>query len=540
MSGSHVNALSGNVDRKKRLAIVGGGSSGLVSLKFACEFLPDWHVECFEKSDSITGVWGHPYDEFVSTSTKYTTQFSCYPEFDALVNDDGGDSRREFFRDGEYGEYLERFARHFSLEENVAKQCNVERIRKADDEAGWVLSVRPLGSTDVIDQRFDAVILCTGLVAAAKDVGDDDRMMDVRGLLRNGSSEVPRNKTVVVVGGGESAVDFADRLSARELNNRVYLSLRSGVRVSPRYHPIRGVPSDFLRNRLMLSIDPAIRNWIGGFFVAARIRYEALFLKLFPGGRTKPLADASSDETRRYWSEQLRRTSKDDVFNMFHNKSDGFLDAVAEGRLQIVGPPKDDAFAIFQRFDSDGEIAVEADVIVPAVGFRSTLAELSDGLVSVRDFHLGCVHVAQPSLYLVGFARPIIGNIPSISEMQARYVCGLLAEKWSVPSDVLLIHEAESRRRSERFRKLNLEHVYPVEMIPYCDRLAGEMDAMPTRSSSRWWSLQTAPATTLDYRCFDRDGVERPETRTYLPFVLIALLFFLKPFDWAYRLLRWR
>ena len=33
-----------------------------------------------------------------------------------------------------------------------------------------------------------------------------------------------------------------------------------------------------------------------------------------------------------------------------------------------------------------------------------------------KDFFLGCQHVDYSNIFLVGFARPIIGNIPSISE----------------------------------------------------------------------------------------------------------------------------
>ncbi len=86
----------------KRLAIIGCGSSGLIMLKYALDELTDWEIVCFEKSDRITGVWGNPYDGFVSTSTKFTTQFCCFPERDACVDEDGGKSRVEFFRNGEY------------------------------------------------------------------------------------------------------------------------------------------------------------------------------------------------------------------------------------------------------------------------------------------------------------------------------------------------------------------------------------------------------------------------------------------------------
>ena len=79
----------------RRLAIIGGGSSGLICLKYARDMLSQWDIVCFEQSDQITGCWGNPYPGFVSTSTKYTTQFACFPVFNAGVRPDGGASRDE-------------------------------------------------------------------------------------------------------------------------------------------------------------------------------------------------------------------------------------------------------------------------------------------------------------------------------------------------------------------------------------------------------------------------------------------------------------
>ena len=137
-------------------------------------------------------------------------------------------------------------------------------------------------SAEAQTKRFDAVIVCTGLVAEPKSLGDRANAADLTWLCSNAGLSEIIGKTVVVVGGGEMAADFANRLAQPGLRNRVFLSLRSGIRVSPRYHPIHGVPSDFLRNRLLLSIHKDLRNWIGHWFVAARIRYQESFEWLFP------------------------------------------------------------------------------------------------------------------------------------------------------------------------------------------------------------------------------------------------------------------
>ncbi len=537
---------------KKRLAIVGGGSSGLVTLKLAIEELPDWDIVCFEKSDRITGCWGQPYPGFVSTSTKYTTQFACFPIYDAIVNPDGGASREEFFREGEYGEYLEQFAQKFGLREHIELDTTVHNVRRCESGDGWELSIHSENNENNRVVNFDVVVLCTGLAAQPKRIESSIPTLSVSELNSSLGLDHVRGKRVVVIGGGESAVDYAVRLSRAELNNRVFLSLYTGIRVSPRYHPIRGVPSDFLRNRLMLSIHEDLRNWIGQRFVEARIKYQERFERWFPPKEKNAAASALREhgddeqqvaQLRKHWAFVLTKAAKDELFNMFHNKSDGFLDAVARGAIQIVGPPLDQEFTRCRSFESEQVVEVDADLLVPAIGFRSTLEAISAEKLRVRDFYLGCCHMEHPDLFLVGFARPIIGNIPTISEVQARYICGLISGRVRREPQIAELHKIHSQRIRKQFAKLNLDAIYPVEMFPYCDELARLMGEYPSMHSIgsllSWCREQLTPATTLHYRarhveakaCFKK-------SRVYMPPLLIGLLLILKPVDWVYRLVR--
>ncbi len=523
----------------KRLAIIGGGSSGLITLKYARDLLPDCEVRCYEQSGSITGAWGHPYPGFVSTSTKYTTQFACFPIFEPTVVDDAGKSRSEFFRDGEFGEYLEAFAHHFSLLDHIELHSKVSNLRWHDATQKWLVTIERNGSI-AIEESFDAVVLCTGLVAQPRPIDCDVPLLDPQLLKQSNGFDGVRDKTIVIVGGGESAVDFADRLACPELNNKVYLSLRTGIRVSPRYHPIRSVPSDFLRNRLMLSIHEDLRNAIGQRFVELRIRHRAWFERLFPH-RSKPsrVAETALQQTRSQWDYRLTKAAKDHLFNMFHNKSDVFLDRVAEGRITIIGPPTDRSFRRFHEFRSPplqatNELPIDPDLVIPAIGFQSTVAQLTGGTIRPTDFSLGCTNVNHPGLFAVGFTRPIIGNIPSISEMQARYVCKLLAGEVPRPDQIEQRNRIDRQRRERRYSQIDCQHIYPVEMFSYCDQLARLMGEYPTLSRSggivRWWQRRLSPASTLHYLPSNK----RNEPR-FMPASLIALLLLLKPIDWVYR-----
>lgn len=543
---------------RPRLAIIGGGSSGLICLKTALAELPSWDVVCLEKSGQITGCWGHPYRGFVSTSTKYTTQFACFPERDAGVEPDAGQSRAEFYRDGEYGEYLSRFADTFKLRPHIKLHHHVQRLTRDAEKDGWLVSYRATAAANhlaAITEHFDAVVICTGLAAQIKEIDSAIPAIPLSELNSPQGIASIRNERIVVFGGGESAVDFANRLSQPELNNRVYLSLRTGVRVSPRYHPIRGVPSDFLRNRLMLSFHPAMRNWIGQRFVEARILHQERFEAWFPSRWTQGIAASRTNiaeleseqqhqSLRKEWAYKLTKAAKDDLFNMFHNKSDDFLDCVANGQITIVGPPIDSRMENFHHFDSREIVDVQPTKILPAIGYRSTLNAMAGDSLSLTDFYLGCCHARYSNLFLVGFARPIIGNIPTISEMQAAYVCGLISGRFRRPERIVELSARDQQDNAARFSKLDLHAVYPVEMFSYCDQLARHMSTYPScrrlRSLRSWWRMQLTPATTMHYQFGDpqiRRFFERAPV--YIPKLLVLFLLLLKPLDWVYRVIRW-
>jgi len=500
---------------KHSLAIIGAGSSGLITLKTALEKLSDWEITCFEGSDSIRGCWGNLEDDFLSTSTKYTTQFSCFPKFDESL--DASNEKREFFHGQEFGEYLEEFADAFQLRSFIELETQVENVERSGQE--WVLRFR-----DGEQKTFSHLIVCTGLVQRPQPVD-----VEVPALHSRAEWERVKGQTVVVMGGGESAAEVANQLARPENGNEVFLSLRGGIRVSPRFHPIKGVPSDFLRNRLLLSIRRSWRNSIGQKFVEARIRFQAVFEKVFPSkkGRVK-----RGTRLAREWDRRLTGAAKDGVFSMFHNKSDGFLEAVGEERINIIGPAVDRRGDLYFDFESETRRKVCPDLVVPSIGFESGLAHLFSGKVMVSEFYRGCVHYRYENLFLIGFARPIIGNIPSISEQQALYTVAHLAGSLERTSNFEQRYQAERVELKERFPQINSEKVYPVEMIPYCDLLAQEMGTFPSlnrvASLSDWLNRQLSPATTLHY-------LNYPARRrtVYTPVILNLLLGLIRSCDWV-------
>lgn len=512
-----------------KIAVIGAGCSGLVTLKYLLDSFPSEDVICFEKGQSIRGCWGNQRPDFISTSTKYTTQFSCFRKWDSNVSSEKNFS--EFYRGSEFGDYLENFAEHFNLRKNIRLGVELKHLERKDNN--WSLQLNENGKEEILN--FDAVFLCTGLV-------NQKVPLNTTSIPRTDNPEGIKNKTVIVVGGGESAADMANYLAKPEYQNKVYLSLRSGIRVSPRYHPIRGVPSDFLRNRLLLSFNKKIRNWVGEHFVTFRIRFNKLLEKWFPHQQKNINKDEAIQSLRRAWDLKLKARAKNNLFNVFHNKSDNFLDAVAEKRLDIIGPATDESWTTYFDFDQKTTLQLTPDVLVWSTGYRSHLTDFSDGKIQLKDFYHGCVHTDLNNLFLIGFARPIIGNIPSISEIQAQYTVGLLAKKYNLPKN---IKEKQSKAWDSLcadYGTINTENVHPVEQFPYSDKLAKEMGTLPTlkkvKSLKTWLNIMFTPASTIQYidEYFDKELINKQQI--YMPLILVVIMSFVQFVSYPVRLLK--
>jgi hypothetical protein len=302
------------------------------------------------------------------------------------------------------------------------------------------------------------------------------------------------------------------------------------------------VPSDFLRNRLLLSFDKRIRNWVGEHFVTFRIRFNKLLEKWFPHQQSDTNKDEEIQSLRRAWDLKLKERAKGNLFNVFHNKSDNFLDAVAEKRLEIIGPATDETWTTYFDFDQTSTLQLSPDVLVWSTGYRSHLTDFSDGVIQLKDFYHGCVHTDLGNLFLIGFARPIIGNIPSISEIQAQYTVGLLAKKYSLPKNIKEIQSKAWDSLCADYGTINTENVYPVEQFPYSDKLAKEMGTLPTlarvKSLKTWLKIMFTPASTIHYvdEYFDKELIDKQKVHT--PFILIAIMSFARIIGFPFRFIK--
>lgn len=473
----------GGADVRRRVAIVGAGPSGLVALK---EFAAAGHdVVCFEATASVGGVFSQCYDGTLLTSSAAVTAFSDFPPEPEV--------HRHWTKD-EYVDYLERYVDHFGLRGRIRLESRVERARFDAASGGWLVDVLAQDGAVSTAGPFDTLVVCSGL-NQTPNLPQADRQR-FRGEVLH--SKDYRNaapfagKRVVVVGLGETGADVVAEIA--EVAASVVLSLRRGAYVIPRINPRTGYPNDYDSNRLRYSLPKWAHNLAVTICDRAWARWGAA---------------RSSDRKR---AELLRMPGTPPPFSQFATKSDNFIAAIERGRCRIA--------AGFAGFTPDGVALadgenVPADVVLFATGFKATGYGFLDGADAPdcpsKLWHLMYSPEHRERLVFIGFARPAIGAIPPIAEIQARYAALVASGKRELPEPARMARELDERRSARAASFDEPRIVALVDWIPYMDHLADEIGCRPRLRDVLLrprlaWRLATGPMIVAQYRLTGPDA----------------------------------
>ena len=483
---------------KKRICIIGAGPAGLINLATLARDLDmsEWEIVLYERSNRFGGAWAWQDSEFMSTSTKFATQFASFVKF---TTKDG------FFRGQEYGEYLTAFVEDRGIGDFINYNCEVTQCSRTEN--GWSVAIN-----DGEPQNFDYLILCSGLANRPKQ--QLDYMANFQEL--ESKTEDLEGKTIMIVGGGESAIDMAARYSKK---NKIIFSLKTGIRLSPRVHPIRGVPSDYLRNELMLRIKETWRNFIGGKFVkAVKTFYTTIQKWTIPEDKIWHTTD---EKKRREIELELLNNAKDDLYNVFHTKNDDFLKY--PHNVEVWGQVVDfnDSTLTLKRIASDETTEVKPDYYVNGIGYLSNMDYLGEQ-IKVADFVYAAVHKSDPTVFLGGFARPVIGNIPTIAELQARWICDIITGKCERPT--LVDWERDRASQKRKYPMINTDAVYPTDMYPYCETIGRRLR---TKESYRSWKTLLTPYSTLRYFPTPENEKLIEKSPIFMPWIFFPLIWWM-------------
>lgn len=347
----------------------------------------------------------------------------------------------------------------------------VKNVTQGDDSK-WTIHVEDKDGKES-KHVFDAVVCGTGLNQYANTPPWAREGHVFEGKIMHSAyykSDIDfRNKRVLIVGIGETGSDLVREIAP--VASDCALSIRRGTFVIPRVNPHTKINNDYDTNRLRYSAPIVIRDsliwwrehlsaWLGTLDKESQIRHE--FYKKSGAG----------------------------AMSQFACKSDRFVAMVATDkcklRPQVTELTK--TGAVFE----DGT-TFECDTILLCTGFSGkveflTMPDGGDVPCMSTMFKKTFVPSVGPSLAFIGFARPSIGAIPPIAELQARYLALVLAEQRQLPSQKEMQETVKFDNVNHNFSK-DLARPTLVNWIQFMDQLADLIGCRPDP-----WTLFKDPA----------------------------------------------
>lgn len=215
-----------------KIAVIGAGAAGLAALRHCVSESYRDEVVCYEKTEQIGGTWvyreetgldryGLPIhtSTYKSLRTNLPKEIMGYPDFPIP------DAPESYLTRVQILNFLNSYCDHFNLRRHIRFLHNVELVQPSSGDRKWSIRVKDLQSNTVINESFDAVMVCNGhyFEPSLPSLKGQDAFQGQQ--LHSHDYRVPeifKGKTVVVLGAGPSGMDLALEISGTA--KRVILS----------------------------------------------------------------------------------------------------------------------------------------------------------------------------------------------------------------------------------------------------------------------------------------------------------------------------
>lgn len=477
--------ISGGVGCKD-VMVIGAGWSGLLACKSMLE--EGLSVLVLEKRDDIGGVWKYTDDPAIPsvmkstqcTSSSTVTEISDYP----MPHDIG-----MFPHHSDVLDYLKAYAKEFNLFPHIKLNTNVEVVKKKPDNT-WIVSC---SGGEVYHSRF--LVVAAGLHQVPNRELEGTVLKGFRGKILHAVEvkhplEEFKGKRLLVLGGGETASDIC--MDWFHHVKFIYWSIPRGQHFFRKYAKIvpwagKAQALDKSSSRMHALVAPFPLSTPGGAWITKWATNGSLLA--YQGHGIPEWKNGAS------------------LYHFFINKNGSVLDLVDYENLVPKG-------AIVQCNGSkvtfiDGSTE-EFDIAIMSTGYNMEFPYLPKryGDIKTRSLYKMVFDVKDPSLAFLGLVRPVVGSLVVISELQARWVAKVFAQKVEMKSleerrkDV----EQEKAYWSDYFKHSSQRIEGLVEAFTYSDDIARHALIYPDywslfkRNLKQWAIAYFAPANAATYR----------------------------------------
>ncbi|KAG4430171.1 hypothetical protein IFR05_014347 [Cadophora sp. M221] len=506
-----------------RVAVIGAGPSGLVTLKYlttAHEFFPGVEpieAKLFESESSIGGSFKYrAYEDAELVSSRQLTTFSDY-RYPADFPD--------FLSAESYCTYLEEYCKKFGLLAHINLKTSVTNIQRGE-EGGHTIQYVQYGQ--LAEWQCDDVAICSGL-HVTPNMPDIEGMNAIPTVIHPSQfkerAQFGSGKNVLIVGSGETGMDLV-YLAVTSDTKSVTLCHRNGFLCAPKERPKPetrapepswfgmtptispqgNVPSDVAAASLFDTAytHPLLRNsFLPWWYYDRFAKYTTWLVSgtkagldqwvggLPPEGfHTSKIFFTKSSKAMPYISAQYRT-------NNWIDRVRSYIAQVpivnTHGRVINLAPlPQDVNEKGVVRFVDNGRPEAEVmkktvckpDVLILATGYTQTFKFLDDSYPKPKDATVRSVWKSNdPTVAFIGFVRPSFGSIAPLAELQSQVWILNLINRLPAP----LGFEDHYRLRPSPTSRIQ----YGVDHESYAYQLALDMGTAPsfTDVAMKGWKL---------------------------------------------------
>jgi len=477
--------------------------AGLVSAKVLRG--DGFDVTLFEKEATIGGVWApsRTYPGLRANNPRESYAFSDHP-YDRTVDD--------FPRAEQIRDYLASYVERFRLGDALRLSAEVISVSCAPSpqpsHGGFDVLVRRRNHDDATERlHFDFVVVCNG-VFSEPNVPSIEGVELFAGTVLHSSQivdpEVVRDKHVVIVGAGKSALDCAN--FAAERGRSATLVLRAPHWIVPRYM--------FGKVR----IDHMVMT-----------RFSELFLRYHRRSGFERFLHGPANAVVRLWWRGLNLLMPRLVgmppelvpearlpFG-FENAGIGgeFFATLRQGRV-VAKRAQLKAFRGPTQIELDSGERIDADVVIFATGWRQGVHFLDVGLrqqiQKQGEFHFyrSILPPTQPRLGFIGYASSTACQFTS--EIGAHWLSQCFRGELSLPTVAEMNGEIERVRcwMAETFPARDQGYFIGPYIAHYADELMRDM-GMPVRRTSNVFREYFAPFWPSRYATLGEERRRVPE-----------------------------
>ncbi|XP_034845727.1 flavin-containing monooxygenase 5 isoform X1 [Mirounga angustirostris] len=472
---------------KKRIAVIGGGVSGLSSIKCCLE--EGLEPVCFERTDDIGGLWRFQenpeegrasiYKSVIINTSKEMMCFSDYPIPDHYPN---------FMHNSQVLEYFRMYAKEFDLLKYICFKTTVCSVKKQPDfstSGQWEVVTESEGKKEV--NVFDGVMVCTGHHTNAhlplesfpgieKFKGQYFHSRDYK------NPDIFTGKRVIIIGIGNSGGDLAVEIS--HTAKQVFLSTRRGAWILNRVADY-GYPFDVLFSS----------------------RYKHFLSKIC--GQSLVNSFLEKKMNQRFDHKMFGLKPKHRALSQHPTVNDDLPNRIISGLVKVKGNVKEftETAAIFD----DGSREDHVDAVIFATGYTFAFPFLEDSVQVVKNKislykKVFPPNLEKPTLAIIGLIQPL-GAIMPISELQGRWVTQVFKGLKTLPSQSEM--KAEITKAQEEIAKRYVEsqrHTIQGDYIDTMEELADLVGVRPNLLSLAFTDPKLAvqlfwgPCTPIQYR----------------------------------------